>query len=192
MEYNIFVNCNGDLCGYRSRAEAQQFFLTCMNCSEGSERDRYTTIFLELQDPEVKFASDHSSSIYSSSIDCELISQEDLKDIKKYFDLEDKDINYIQANYKLSRMSKRIFNSDMEKYNHDFEEYYKNQPEYNKHDKYYLIDKNDERIVCFDNSASEYFCEEFSLKDYDYAYKWLNNEIEYDEYLNRDKEDMEI
>ena len=103
MEYNVFVNCNGDLCGYKSRLEAQKFFWTCMNCSEESDKDRYTTIFLELQDPEVKFASDYSSSIYSSSIDCELISQEDLKDIKEYFDLEVKfnvmiaDINKIIA-----------------------------------------------------------------------------------------------
>lgn len=192
MKYNIFVNCGGNLMEFKSNSDAKNFFLECMNCCEGSERERYTTIYLELQNSNCRFASDHSSQIYRTSIDLEQLNIKDYNELKKNYDLTDEDINYIQANYKLGKISKRIFNSDIRKYNNDFEEYYNNQPECNKVDKYYLIDSDTNKIICFDYRLPEYFCEEFELKDYNYAYKWLNDEIEYDEYLNKDKDDMEI
>ena len=192
MKYKVYANCGGDLYGYKNNKEAKSFFLSCMNCSEGSERERYTTIYLELQNPNLKFVSDHTSKICRTSIDFDLISEKDREELKEYYNLEDNDINYLQANFKLSSISKRIFNSDMEKYNHDFEEYYKNQPSYNKQNKYYYIDDNKDVIVCFDRCTTEYFCEDFNIQDYDYAYKWLNNEIEYEQYLNKDQKDFDI
>jgi hypothetical protein len=114
----------------------------------------------------------------------------DLDNIKDVYNLNDNDIDYIQTNYKLEKISKRIYNQDFNKYNQDFEEYYNNQSD--KKDKYYLIDNDNNKIICFDYSCSEYFCEEFNLKDYNYAYQWLNNEIEYEDYLNRYKDEMDI
>lgn len=33
-----------------SREDAKKFYLTCMACSEGSERERYTNVYLDLED----------------------------------------------------------------------------------------------------------------------------------------------
>ena len=50
--------------------------------------------------------------------------------------------------------------------------------------------------LSFDTTASgedKYWCEEFPMKDYEYANKWLNGEIEYGDYLNEIKDsNMEL
>ena len=81
MKYNIFVNCGGNLMEFKSNSEAKNFFLEYMNCCEGSERERYTTIYLELQNSNCRFASDHSSQIYRTSIDLEQLNIKDYNEL---------------------------------------------------------------------------------------------------------------
>ena len=54
----------------------------------------------------------------------------------------------------------------------------------------------DNKVICFDTTASgsdKYWCEEFPIKDYEYANKWLNGEIEYSDYLEqKNEEDIEL
>lgn len=45
----ITVVCYGREQIFNTRQEAKDFYLDCMNCSEGAERDRYTNIFLMLE-----------------------------------------------------------------------------------------------------------------------------------------------
>ena len=63
-----------------------------------------------------------------------------------------------------------------------------------QHNYFYLLEDN--KIICFDTTASgsdKYWCEEFPIKDYEYANKWLNGEIEYSDYLEqKNEEDIEL
>ena len=45
----IITHTYGDTKEWTSRADAEKFFLDCMACSEGAERDRYVSIFLQLR-----------------------------------------------------------------------------------------------------------------------------------------------
>lgn len=44
----VFTICYGKMKEWNSREDAVEFFETGMYCSEGSERERYTKIYLEL------------------------------------------------------------------------------------------------------------------------------------------------
>ena len=46
----IVCNCYGKEQEFTSRKKAMDFFLDCMMNSEGAERDRYTNIYLDLQE----------------------------------------------------------------------------------------------------------------------------------------------
>lgn len=43
----VEITCYGDT-SKTTRAEAIKFYLECMMCSEGAERDRYLNIYLQL------------------------------------------------------------------------------------------------------------------------------------------------
>lgn len=46
---DITVVCYGKAEHWSSREKAKTFYLECMACSEGAERDRYVNIFLQLE-----------------------------------------------------------------------------------------------------------------------------------------------
>ena len=48
MKETVKVICYGEEETWASREKAKQFYLECMTMSEGSERDRYTNIYLDL------------------------------------------------------------------------------------------------------------------------------------------------
>ena len=87
----------------------------------------------------------------------------------------------------------RIYPRTMERYN-DFDELYDDYLSKTKDNHFYLLEDN--KIICFDTTASgsdKYWCEEFPIKDYEYANKWLNGEIEYSDYLEqKNEEDIEL
>ena len=46
----VQVICYGQRETWRSRQEAKKFYFEAMVCCEGSERDRYTNIYIDLED----------------------------------------------------------------------------------------------------------------------------------------------
>lgn len=44
----IRCSCYDEIKEFDDKEKALKFFLDCMNCSEGSEQNRYTQIFLQL------------------------------------------------------------------------------------------------------------------------------------------------
>lgn len=53
----VITNCYGQERKWIDREEAKKYYLDCMRNSEGSERDRYVTIYLKLMDG-LKYCSD--------------------------------------------------------------------------------------------------------------------------------------
>lgn len=49
MSEKIITICYDKKDEWNSREEAEAFFLSAMMCSDGSERDRYTNIYVKLQ-----------------------------------------------------------------------------------------------------------------------------------------------
>lgn len=49
MAKEIICVCYGKEHKFKTRKQAMDFFLECMACSDGSERDRYVNIYLELK-----------------------------------------------------------------------------------------------------------------------------------------------
>ena len=185
MKYtNVYINCGYNLMLFQSNNEAQKFFLDCMYGSEGAERDRYTSIYLDLKSGNSRFISDGSEFITSSRINFTEIPCNDLTHIKNIYNLDDNDIYSFMADEKLKKVGKRIYSLDFKNdSNVNFLDFYNNQ-KYNKIDKFYMFSDDKTTITCFDVYDSEvYYCEDFEMKDYLMAFQWLNNEIEYDEYL---------
>lgn len=60
----VDVICYNRLTTYETRKQARDFYLRCMNCSEGSERDRYTNIFLSLTQSNDKMVHDGECEYY--------------------------------------------------------------------------------------------------------------------------------
>jgi hypothetical protein len=92
----------------------------------------------------------------------------------------------------LSKNADKIYQSTLYRYK-DLDELYDN----------YLIDKSitsfyyfdSKKIICIDTSAKgsdRYWEEEFPIKDYKYAEKWLKQEIDFSDYLNKDKEEYSL
>lgn len=184
MKYtNVYINCSYNLMLFQSNNEAQEFFLYCIYGSEGAERDRYTNIYLDLKSGN-RFISDGSEFITSSRINFTDIPYNDLIHIKKIYNLDDNEIYSFMADEELKKVGKRIYSFDFKNdSNGNFLDFYNNQ-KYSKTDKFYMFSDDKTIITCFDVYDSElYYIEDFDMKDYQMAFKWLNNEIEYDEYL---------
>ena len=58
MQDKVYTICYNRLTIYPNRKKAIDFFLDCMYCSEGSERDRYTNVYLDLLNPQCYVAKD--------------------------------------------------------------------------------------------------------------------------------------
>lgn len=189
----IFVNCGGSLYQYDSKEEVMNFFEDCISGSEGSERERYTNIYFSVKEhlnDSKRCFTDGTSYIYDSDIDPNEIDSLDESLLKANFKVTKEDLLLFKANRCLAINHSRIYPRTMERYN-NFEELYDDYLSKSK-DKYFYLFEND-KIICFDTTASgsdKYWCEEFKLEDYEYANKWLNNEIEYEDYLSKAEIDL--
>lgn len=73
LEKPVDVICYGNKRHFNTRKEAIKYFLECMSCSEGAERERYTRIYLELtnnfksivSDGEPEFKKERTSKAYT-------------------------------------------------------------------------------------------------------------------------------
>lgn len=192
----IFVNCGGSLYQYNSKQEVMDFFEDCILCSEGSERERYTEIYFDvkahLKDSKTCF-TDGTSHVYTSNIEPDDIDSLEEDILRTHFNITKDDLLLFKANSVLAQNHSRIYPKTMERYN-DFNELYDDYLSKTKDNHFYLFDKN--KIICFDTTASDsdkYWCEEFPMKDYEYANKWLDGEIEYGDYLNQKaKEEIDL
>ena len=192
----IFVNCGGALYQYDSKKDVMDFFEDCILCSEGSERARYTDIYFDvkshLNDSKTCF-TDGTSHVYTSNIDPDDIDSLEEDILRTHFNITKDDLLMFKANSILAPNNSRIYPKIMERYN-DFDELYDDYLSKTKDNHFYLFDDN--KIICFDTTASssdKYWCEEFPMKDYEYANKWLSGEIEYSDYLEqRNEEDIEL
>lgn len=107
---NVFVQCYGKLQLYNNRGNALAFFLTCMRCSEGSERDRYTNIYLGLLNNENYIKDYDDEYVSESDIDFDLLSVEEREIIKKEFNLSEDKLKDLKDkhNEKLETKSKAV------------------------------------------------------------------------------------
>ena len=98
-----------------------------------------------------------------------------------------------KANNCLAQEHSRIYQTTVDRYK-DSEDLYNDYLADKKENTFYILDRD--TITCFDTSANppdNYWVEDFPLKDYEYANKWLKGEIEYEDYLEATKEsDMEM
>lgn len=193
---NIYVNCGGNLMMFDSKKETMDFFEECIYGCEGSERDRYTDIYFSVKlnlNTDKRCFSDNSCNIYTSNIDPDDINCNEEELLFKNFNIDKVDLLMYKANNCLASSHNRIYNSTMNRYEDPYD-LYEDYLKEKKQDKFYYIDRD--VILCFDTSCKgkdKYWIEEFPLKDYEYANKWLNNEIEYDDYLVMAKDDdMEL
>ena len=192
----IFVNCGGSLFQYDSKKDVMDFFEDCILCSEGSERERYTDIYFSVKEhlnDSKRCFTDGTSHVYDSNIDPDNIDSLDEDILKTHFNISKDDLLEFKANRCLAVNHSRIYPRTMERYK-DFDELYNDY--LSKSDDHYFYLIKDNRIICFDTTASDsdkYWCEEFPIKDYEYANKWLDGELEYGDYLEeKNKEDLEI
>ena len=181
---SVFVNCGGTLFKYNSKTEAMNFFEEGIFLSEGSERERYTTIYFSLKNhlnDDKNCFTDGSSKIFDSNIDPDLITLNEEQELIKNYKINKNNLVKFKAVNYLKKNHNQIYDWDIElKKYESMEEYFKNHKEHT----FFKIDGN--VIVCIDSDVKEpdnYFVEEFDLKDYEFADKWLKREIEYDDYL---------
>ena len=183
----VYVNCGGKLNSYNSKKEVMDFFEDCILMSEGSERDRYTTIYFSVKDNlnnNFRFFSDGTKYVYDSDIDPDVLNDNELHLLEKYYGLTKENLLKFKVNHILEQNAKRITDYDLSKYN-DIDEMYKKSLSKQEETSFYYLDDN--TITCIDTSAKgvdKYWIEDFLLKDYEYADKWLKGEIEYSAYLN--------
>ena len=87
---NIYVNCGGSLMKFNNKKDTMDFFEDCIYSSEGSERNRYTTIYFEVKehfnDNQICF-TDGTDHVYDSNINPEDVSHDEEKQLRKYFDI---------------------------------------------------------------------------------------------------------
>ena len=192
----IFVNCGGSLYQYDSKKDVMDFCEDCIYGSEGSERERYSNIYFSVKahlNDSKRCFTDGTSHVYDSDIDPEEIDSLDEDILKTHFCISKDDLLEFKANRCLAMNHSRIYPRTMERYN-DFDELYDDYLSKTKDNHFYLFEDN--KVICFDTTASgsdKYWCEEFPMKDYEYANKWLNGEIEYSDYLEqKNEEDIEL
>lgn len=66
----VDVVCYNNLTTFKTRKQAKNFFYHCSLCSEGSERERYVNIFLQLESTNNKMVDDEynkNPTIFSRS-----------------------------------------------------------------------------------------------------------------------------
>ncbi len=194
---NIYVNCGGDLMKFESKGEVIDFFEDCIYSSEGSERDRYTNIYFEvkehLNDNQICF-TDGTNHIYGSSIDPEDVSLEEEKQLRKYFDIDKIDLLRFKADKYLAEKNNKIYKSTLNRYE-DMEDLYNDYIIKSNEVSFYYFDEHNQ-IVCIDATAcppDNYWVEEFPIEDFEYADKWLSQDLEYSDYLEQKrKENIEL
>lgn len=192
----VYVNCGGSLYSFNSKKEVMSFFESCINCSEGSERERYTIIYFDVKsnlNTNKRCFSDNTSFVYNSDIKASEIDDTDEKLLIKNFDISKEDLLAFEANnYLYNNNHNRIHNNKkLESVEEIYDTYIKDNKKENR--TFYVIDK--EKIICIaDNiSDTEYYSQVFPIKDYLYADLWLKGDIEYEDYLSKIKQiDKEI
>ena len=183
----VYVNCGGSLYSFNSKKEVMSFFESCINCSEGSERERYTTIYFDVKsnlNTNKRCFSDNTSFVYNSDIKASEIDDTDEKLLIKNFDISKEDLLAFEAN-------NYLYNNKLESVEDIYDTYIKDNKKENR--TFYVIDK--EKIICIDDNISdtEYYSQIFPIKDYLYADLWLKGDIEYEDYLSKIKQnDKEI
>ena len=192
---NIFVNCGGNLSRFDTKKDVMDFYEECIMMSEGSERERYTNIYFEvnshLNDSQICF-TDGTDRVYMSKIEPDNVSIMEERQLREYFDIDKSDLLKFKIRNALNEHS-FIYPNTLKRYE-DNDSLYDDYLSKSDEDSFYFFDND--RIVCIDTLGitpdDKYFIEEFPLEDYEYADKWLKKEIEYDEYLELKKQDMEI
>ena len=187
----VYVNCGGSLYFFNSKKEVMSFFENCINCSEGSERERYTIIYFDVKNnlnTNKRCFSDNTSFVYNSDIKVSEIDDTDEKLLIKNFDISKEDLLAFEANnYLYNNNHKRIHNNKkLESVEEIYDTYIKNNKKENR--TFYVIYK--EKIICIDDNISdtEYYSQVFPIKDYLYADLWLKGDIEYEDYLSKIKQ----
>lgn len=188
----IYVNCGGRLVAYDSKKEVMDFYEDCIMMCEGSERERYTNIYFSVKnnlDTDKRCFSDGTDHVFDSNIDPDNVDSNEEKLLKKHFDIDKNDLLYFKASNYLSQNNNRIYQNTIDRYE-DIDELYKDYIVKSNEVSFFIMQKD--KIICIDATAcppDNYWIEEFDLKDYEYADKWLGQEIEYDEYLEAKKKD---
>ena len=193
----IYVNCNGNLMQFDSKKDTMNFFEDCIYSSEGSEHERYTKIYFSvkehLDDNQLCF-TDGTDHVFSSRIDPEDVSHEEEKQLRECFDIDKIDLLRFKADNYLAQRNNKIYKSTLDRYD-DIEDLYNDYITKSDEVSFYYFDEYDQ-IVCIDATAcppDNYWVEEFPLEDYEYADKWLGQELEYNDYLDeKRKEYMEL
>lgn len=186
----VYVNCGGRLVTFDSKKEVLDFYEDCIMMCEGSERERYTNIYFSVKNnlgTDKRCFSDGTDHVFDSNIDPDNVDYNEEKLLKKYFDIDKNDLLYFKANNYLAQNNNRIYQSTIDRYE-DIDELYKDYIIKSNEVSFFIMQKD--KIICVDATAcppDNYWIEEFDLKDYEYADKWLGQEIEYDEYLEAKK-----
>lgn len=168
------------------------FYEDCIMMCEGSERERYTNIYFSVKnnlDTDKRCFSDGTDHVFDSNIDPDNVDSNEEKLLKKHFDIDKNDLLYFKASNYLSQNNNRIYQNTIDRYE-DIDELYKDYIVKSNEVSFFIMQKD--KIICIDATAcppDNYWIEEFDLKDYEYADKWLGQEIEYDEYLEAKKKD---
>ncbi len=182
---NIYVNCGGSLDVYKSKKEVMDFFEDCIMASEGSERDRYTEIYFSVKEnlnTNKRCFTDCSDYVTRGNINPDDLDDKEIMLLQKNYNVTKDDLYRFRADRILGVKHKRIYDFDLKNYN-SIDELYENYISKKNEKTFYIIGKN--MITCIDANAKEpdkYWAEEFCMKDYDYANKWLNGDIEYEDY----------
>lgn len=183
---NIYVNCGGSLDVYKSKKEVMDFFEDCIYASEGSERERYTEIYFSVKNnlnTSKRCFTDGSDYVSRGNINPEILDDNELKLLYKNYEVNIDDLYRIRADSVLEIKHKRIYDFDLKKYN-SLDEVYDNYISKRSEKTFYILGKD--YITCIDTNTTgteKYWTEDFPIKDYDYANKWLNGEIEIEDYL---------
>lgn len=181
----IYVNCGGSLDVYKSKDEVMKFFEDCIYASEGAERDRYVNIYFSVKDnlnSSKRCFTDGSDYLTRGNVNPEVLDDNELKLLYKNYGVTENELYKFRADKVLGVNHKRISNYELQKYN-SFDEIYTEYISKNSERTLYILE--DDKIICIDANAKDpdkYWTEEFFIKDYDYANRWLNGEIEIDDY----------
>lgn len=191
----IFVNCGGSLDVYKSKSEVMDFFEDCIYSSEGAERDRYVNIYFSVKDnlnTSKRCFTDGSDFVISGNVNPEELNEEELKLLYKNYDVTEDELYKFRADKVLGLNHKKISNYELQKYN-SLDDIYLSYISKCSDKTLYIL--GNDKITCIDANAKEpdkYWTEEFFIRDYEYANKWLNGEIEIDDYHEYLKEENKI
>lgn len=184
---NIYVNCGGSLDVYKSKKAVMNFFEDCIYSSEGAERDRYVNIYFSVKDnlnTSKRCFTDGSDYVTRGNINPEVLDDNELKLLYKNYGVTKEELYRFRADKVMETNHKRIYDFDLKKYD-SIEELYNRYISKRDEKTFYIL--GNKNITCIDTNAKEpdkYWVEEFSMMDYNYANRWLNGEIEIEDYLD--------